>query len=229
MKTQPGKYRSLSESGRRLTVLAVVIGGHLGLLTLMLRPPIFYRNATAVARNNLQVLKLRFLPPVQPSSRHPALLPQRHIAPSAQSRKASPAGSPNPRAFPPAVNTAATPFEAPVASTPIPDRNEKTFTSDGGFQERLRHALHASAVRGVPGSSAPVAPGFPLADPMHQGIGAVMRTAQRAFGIENRHCIDVDAWRQLTLQELSERHISPSDVDNLDQKYACNKPPGLHF
>jgi hypothetical protein len=64
---------------------------------------------------------------------------------------------------------------------------------------------------------------------MKQGIGAVMRTAQRAFGIANNHCIDVDVWRHLAPQELSARHISLSDVDKVDEKYRCDDPPGLHF
>jgi hypothetical protein len=81
----------------------------------------------------------------------------------------------------------------------------------------------------VPGSDTPFAPGIHLVDPMSQGIGAAMRTAQRAFGIKNSHCIDVDVWRHLTPQELSARHVSPGDVDKVDEKYACNEPPGLHF
>lgn len=64
---------------------------------------------------------------------------------------------------------------------------------------------------------------------MSQGIGAVMRTAQRAFGVKNSHCVDVDVWRHLTPQELSARHVSPGDVDEVDEKYDCNEPPGLHF
>ena len=56
-----------------------------------------------------------------------------------------------------------------------------------------------------------------------------MRKTQRLFGITSRHCIDVDAWRHLTPQELSARHISPDNVDKTDEKYDCNRPPGLSF
>lgn len=100
---------------------------------------------------------------------------------------------------------------------------------DGGFLERLHEAQRAYSVHGVPGSDAAYAPGIHLVDSMTQGIGAVMRTAQRAFGIKNRHCIDVDTWRHLTPEELSARHISPGDVDSTDESYRCNDPPGLHF
>lgn len=90
-------------------------------------------------------------------------------------------------------------------------------------------AQHAHSIRGVPGSDTTTAPGIHLVSPMSRGVGAVMRTAQRAFGITNRHCIDVDVWRRLTPQELSARHISSSDVDEVDAKYDCNRPPGLSF
>lgn len=116
-----------------------------------------------------------------------------------------------------------------LAHTPNANTREKDSTGDGGLQERLRNAQRSYSVHGVPGSGTPYAPGIHLVDPMSQGLGAVMRTAQRAFGIKNSHCIDVDAWRQLTPQELSARHTSPGDVDSVDEKYGCNKPPGLHF
>ncbi len=101
--------------------------------------------------------------------------------------------------------------------------------SDGGFQEQLRNARHSHAVRGVPGSDTPYVPGVRLINPMNQGMGAVMRKVQRVFGVANRHCIDVEAWRQLTPQELSARHISSDDVDKTNEKYDCNRPPGLSF
>jgi len=64
---------------------------------------------------------------------------------------------------------------------------------------------------------------------MSQGIGAVMRTVQRAFGVRNSRCIDAEAWRHLTPRELSARHVSPGDVDKVDEKYGCSKPLGLRF
>ena len=110
----------------------------------------------------------------------------------------------------------------------LPESHGKTI-SDGGFQERLLKARRAYAVHGVPGSDKTFAPGIHLIDPGKQGVGSVMRHAQRLFGIANRHCIDVDVWRHLTPQELSARHISPGEVDQADEKYQCNRPPGLSF
>lgn len=115
-----------------------------------------------------------------------------------------------------------------MTSVPGPGANEGD-SSDGGFLERLNVAQRSYSVHGVPGSDTTYAPGIHLVDPMEQGAGAVLRTAQRAFGIENAHCIDVDVWRHLTLRELGARHISPDDVDSVDEKYRCNDPPGLHI
>jgi hypothetical protein len=109
------------------------------------------------------------------------------------------------------------------------DTSEEDSANDGGFQDRLHHAQHFRSVHGVPGSDMHVVSGIRLIDPMSQGIGAVMRTAQRAFGVKNSRCIDVDVWRHLTPQELSARHVSPNDVDKVDERYDCNKPPGPHF
>lgn len=113
----------------------------------------------------------------------------------------------------------------------LPDAYSRPLDSgpDGGFRERLRAAERAGVVRGLPGSDTIYAPGIRLTDPMNQGLGAVMRKAQRAFGIENSHCIDVDVWRHLSPTERSARHISPRDVNRVDEKYRCNDPPGLHF
>jgi hypothetical protein len=116
-----------------------------------------------------------------------------------------------------------------LTSTREPDPGKTDSHSDGGFQERLRLAQHSHSIHGVPGSDTPAAPGIHLVDPMNQGIGAVMRTTQRAFGITSSHCVDVDVWRHLTLQELSARHISSSDVDEVDRKYGCDKPLGLRL
>jgi hypothetical protein len=103
------------------------------------------------------------------------------------------------------------------------------FPDDGGFHARLRRAQRAHDVHGLPGFHTSLVPGIHLVDPMDQGLGAVMRTAQRALGIRSSHCINVDVWRQLTPKELSTRHLSPDDVDKAEEKYHCNRPPGLRF
>jgi hypothetical protein len=102
--------------------------------------------------------------------------------------------------------------------------------ADGGFSERLLKAQQGSAAaRQLPGSDRPLVSGIELVDRDMQGIGALARKAQRLFGIADRHCIDVNVWQHLTPRELSERHISPSEVDRVNDAYHCNRPPGLSF
>jgi hypothetical protein len=100
---------------------------------------------------------------------------------------------------------------------------------DSAFMARLHAAKRADLVHGVPGSDTTYARGIHLTDSMQQGIGAVMRTTQRAFGITSRQCIDVDVWKHLTPGQLSARHVSPDDVARAEAKYHCDAPLGLHF
>ena len=227
-----GKSSSLHESSYRIAVLVVVISCHLGLLILLLRPAIFYRDTTPVERNNPLVLKLRFFQSPRPSSPH-LVSPVLHLIAAAVHIHTAQSGRPSkPLAVQQAAHLDAQSSEMHLTNSPTTpnlDTSNEGSTSDGGFQQRLRNAQHSYAVHGLPGSDTPSAPGIHLIDPMSQGIGAVMRKTQRAFGIKDSHCIDVDVWRSLTPQELSARHISPDDVDKVDEKYDCNRPPGLSF
>ena len=214
----------MHESSYRIAVLVVVISCHLGLLILLLRPAIFYRDTTPVERSNPLVLKLRFFQPPRPSSPH-LVSPALHLIAAAVRIHTALSGRPSkPLAVQQAAHLDAQSSETHLTSaptTPDLDTSNEVSTSDGGF--------HSYAVHGLPGSDTPSAPGIHLIDPMSRGIGAVMRKTQRAFGIKDSHCIDVDVWRSLTPQELSARHISPDDVDKVDEKYDCNRPPGLSF
>ncbi|MFK2905387.1 hypothetical protein ISP17_15595 [Dyella ginsengisoli] len=116
-----------------------------------------------------------------------------------------------------------------MISTPDLRGIERNTVDDGGFAARLHAAQRADVVHGVPGSDATYAPGIHLIDPTDQGIGAVMRTTQRAFGITSRHCIDVDVWKHLSPGQLAARHISPGNVASAEAKYHCDAPLGLHF
>ncbi|QNK02125.1 hypothetical protein [Dyella telluris] len=100
---------------------------------------------------------------------------------------------------------------------------------DGGFRDRMRNAQHVQDIHGVPGSDRAVAPGMALINPMDQGIGAVVRNAQRLFGVADHHCIDVDVWLHLSADELIARHLTVADVDKVSEKYHCNRPMGLNF
>jgi len=220
---------NLRDSGRRIAVLVVVLSGHLGLLMLLLRPATSLRNANPAAGSQRSVLNLRFIRQPRPVSLRLAL-PASRAASSIRLAQVRPPGKPpNPPPVERRAYAGMPPSEThstSVANTPSPYPGD---SNDGSFQQRLRNAQHSRAVRSIPGSDRPYAPGIRLIDPMNQGIAGVVLKMQRLLGVANRHCVDVDAWRQLTPQELSTRHISSDDVDETDEKYGCNNPPGLHF
>ena len=93
----------------------------------------------------------------------------------------------------------------------------------------MRDAQTSQGIRGVPGSDRRVVQGIQLTDPMKQGVGAVVRSAQRLFGVTQRHCIDVEVWQQLSPEERIARHLTADDVKNESEKYDCNRPKGLSF
>lgn len=223
---------NLRESGRQVAVMVVVLSGHLVLLMLLLRPAISYRNATPATRNHSPVLNLRFIPQPQPVILRTAWPASQTVASTLRVHATPSTKLSEPLTDQRAAHVAAPPSETHstnAPTTPSQYASNEASSSDGGFQERLRIAQHSYAVRGVPGSDTPYVPGIHLINPMNQGIDAAMRKVQRLFGVANRHCIDVEAWRQLTPQELSARHISPDDADKVDEKYDCNRPPGLNF
>lgn len=228
VREEPEKSSSLCESSYRIAILAVVTGCHLGLLMLLLRPVVFYRSTVPVARNNPLALKLRFFR-LPSSSSHPALPAHRVFAPAARSHAMLVARSPKPQVVQQAAHVGARSYETHSVDAWNPDTGEENSISDGGFRDRLRKAQHSYSIHGVPGSDTSFVPGIRLVDPMRQGIGAVIRATQRAFGVKDSHCIDIDVWRHLAPRELSARHVSPGDVDKVDEQYGCNKPPGLHF
>jgi hypothetical protein len=228
VKVKRDRSGHLRESECRVAAMVVVLCGHLGLLMLLLRPAISYRNATPAAKSNSPVLNLRFIRQPRPAYLRTGL-PASQMVVSTLRVHGTASGPPPVQRV---AHTAAPRPETHSTNAPtIPSQyaGNEASTSDGGFQERLHNAQHSYAVRGVPGSDTPFVAGIHLINPMNQGIGAVMRKAQRLFGVANRHCIDVEAWRQLTPRELSARHISPDDVDKVDEQYDCNKPPGLSF
>ncbi|WP_430390674.1 hypothetical protein [Dyella sp. 20L07] len=116
-----------------------------------------------------------------------------------------------------------------LSVTPDQYTSNQISTEDGGLRNRISKAQRSQDIRGVPGSDTPVAPGIALTNPMNQGIGSVVRSTQRLFGVTERHCIDVDVWQHLTPDELKARNLSAADVAKQSEKYNCNRPMGLNF
>lgn len=234
MSRERGKSADLRASCLRVAVLVLVITYHLGLWMLLLRPVVAWHDRALIVGSKSPVLQLRFMHVLHPSSQRPPLPTLPSVRSAVRSRaKLSARSSKPPAAGQPPISDQqshrpASTDEAISAAVTDPSANDGS-SNDGGFLERLHDAQRSDLVHQVPGSDTTYAPGIHLVDPMNQGIGAIMRTTQRAFGITSSHCVDVAVWRHLTPQELSARHISPDDVDKADAKYRCNDPPGLHF
>lgn len=214
---------------RRGVALAVSMSFHLAVLVLMAWPAVHKRSVTPTEGRRLHAIQLRFF---RPPSAHKAASSPGVIAPALRAPTTLSAPWLKPPTVRYATRAALLPTEkhppgAPAASTPI--GGDKSAIGDGGFRERRLEAQRSYAVHGIPGSDQPRVAGIALIDPRTQGIGAVMRGAQRLFGIANRHCVDVDLWRNLTPQELIARHVSPGEVDRTDETYHCNRPSGLSF
>lgn len=230
--------RSPGASTRRIFAMVVAIGCHLGLLLVLLRPAARRTDTTPMVDSDATVLHVRLISPPRPSSGPPAPPAPRPVARSANRRQAPVKEAPAP--YFRKTGTRPSTVDSTHASrlsvtTPEPPAARKHYTTkqvpagNRDFRERLFDARHAHDIHGVPGSDARVAPGIQLVDPTDQGIGAVMRRAQRLFGVTSRHCVDVEVWRHLTPRELDARHLSTNDVERQAAKYGCDRPLGLSF
>ncbi len=225
--------------------MAVAMGCHLGLLVALLRPATPSTDKMPVSEGRSAAMRLRFIASARPASVLSAPRPAPPVPVASSKTHASKAALPDKPI--PVVNSATGPVPATSPTRPLvltlpkavaspstpgadsPNAQRQIATGDSDFAERLLKAQHAHDVHGIPGSDRRLAPGIQLIDPRDQGVAAVVRKAQRLFGIPDRHCIDVDAWQQLSTEELVARHLSPADVKRDAERYGCHQPLGLHF
>ena len=251
-----GPLKGLRLSARRIMALAIAIACHLALLLALWRPANVFQDVSRVAPDEGEVLELRLLTaPDQVRPEVPKAAPARrllppprttplpgvaeshapHVArapsletPAATVDPASPlSGSAETTSTPPPAKAPDSDASRALRVSPGPPASPSPFSGDGGFQQRLLDAQRSAGVRGIPGSDNPRAPGIQMIDSDNQGVGAVLRSTQRLFGITNRHCIDVEVWQSLSPQALAARHLSPRDVATAGEKYHCNRPLGL--
>ncbi len=225
----PGNRWRWRRSFHRGVALGLTIVLHLVLVVVITRPVAVEDNQDNVQPQRQQALRLRFIPSLK-SSPLPRLLAMNVRAGVVRPRRVNPT-----IALSKPILSKATVI--PVTTTPVSEpamplaRSVDPVVSDadGGFAGQLRAAQRAHAVGALPGADTPRVGGIQLIDPKTQGVGAVMRQAQRLFGITNQHCVDANTWRSMTPQELLARHITPSDVDKIDAENQCNRPMGLSF
>lgn len=219
-------------SSARIAAMTVAIAVHAGLLAALLRPATFRATPVQITNSRSEVLRARLLP--RPRRTVPAVPapPIRHQAVSLRARRPSQAVASTSPALPTPTSSPQSQAPSPNAAEPAPPATPSqpaTTLSDGGFQQRLRDAQHGRDAPSLPGSDTRLAPAVQLTDPRNQGIGAVIRSTQRLFGITSKHCVDVEVWSSLTPEELAARHLSPADVKAANEKYQCNRPLGLSF
>ena len=237
MRMERAKSKDHPFSACRVVAMVITVGCHLVLLMVLLRPAAPRTDLSVGLESEDAALKVRFISlPRQtftpPLSSVPRLVAPPPIVPrevSVKERLPLPVQRPThvaPRP-PEADSTNANASPPPVA--PDQQTNNQIPTRDGAFRDQIFNAQRSREIRGVPGSDRPVAPGIALTNSMDQGIGSVMRSTQRLFGVTNRHCIDVEVWQHLTPDELKARNLSAADVERESEKYDCNRPLGLNF
>lgn len=238
MQVEGSKSEGLALCARRVAAMVVAMGCHLVLLLGVLRPAAPRTEAAVTMESSDATLKVRFVQQraASASLTLSALRSGMHT-PVANRRvpameKLSPSASRSAHVAARSVEASTSiipPNAYPSSAAPTPYASTQTPSEDGGFRDRMSDAQHSQGIRGVPGSDRRVVQGIQLTDPMNQGIGAVVRSAQRLFGVTNRHCIDVEVWQQLSPEELIARHLTEEDVKNESEKYECNRPKGLNF
>lgn len=232
------RARSRRDVLHRGLALGLTMALHLAVFFFISRPVVDEEMKDHAWPQSWQALQLRLIRSSKPSPSRASTPVYVHAAPT-QSRQRS-AAIPlikskvlAMRALAAPVPSVSQPFvpeskaAAPIVQT-LPSAAAES-TGDGGFADRLRQAQQSYSVRPLPGSDRPRVNGIQLIDPKTQGVAATVRQLQRLFGRPNHHCIDVDAWHRMSPDELSARHISPSDVARVDAENQCNRPMGLSF
>lgn len=91
------------------------------------------------------------------------------------------------------------------------------FAADPGF---ARDNVH------LPGSTQPVRgmPVFRMVDPKMQGLAGAVRAIGGLLGAVDSHCVDLDAWRNMTRSERIAHHVTDERMDDYAERYHCVPP-----
>ncbi|MGH8157298.1 MAG: hypothetical protein ACREPQ_04215 [Rhodanobacter sp.] len=118
---------------------------------------------------------------------------------------------------------AVTPSQPPTTLRwDIPARADSGYIAGGNLLHDPFGARQSS-VR-LPGSGVAIVQGIHMIDPKMQGLGGIARKLQHLFGIPDKHCLNVDAWRRLSTREMLDSHISPDEVEKVAAEYHCFVP-----
>lgn len=211
------------ESGRRIAVIVVVIGGHLGLLMLLLHGKCApWHELHEQVGGTRHVITLRYIETARyrPNSRSTPMVAVA-VKTAAGPRRRVPATI---RSVPaPDHSVTAAPGTATTTRS-IADTNAGPGYISSGNLLRGAELNRSSGIR-LPGSGVAIVPGIHMLDPRTQGLAGVARALQALLGVPDTHCVKVDAWRTLSTREMLERHISPGQVQKTAEEYGCLPKP----
>lgn len=214
----PGAFRW----SRVATIVAVLLI-HAGFVILLLLPlgPWRWRGAMQLSVRS-DALSLRFiaLPSVVPVPPRARVFPHVRVSmPARRSRAEASVTAPQPQPRQP--DSSADNPSVPIAEAAL--STEPAYIAGGGrfaTPDFARDNMH------LPGSAQRVAgaPVLHMADPKMQGIAGAVRTVQRLFGIPDSHCVDLDAWSNMTRPERIAHHVTDEQMDDYAERYHCIPP-----
>lgn len=201
------------ESVRRLATHVIVIGIHLGAWLLFFGDVVLpWSPPHARAAQPLDSLDIRLIPAsAQPPAHAPP--PIQFAPPRQPPARKRPNTTPATRAAQSPVAPTADFVETPPAA-PLADY------IPGGNLLRDQGRNFPPAVR-LPGSDTPIVQGLHMIDPRMQGAAGVARALQTFFGVTNPHCVDVEVWRSMTVEERLARHVTSTQVEHTAEEYHC--------
>ena len=199
-------------SARRVAIHVAVVGIHLGAWLLFFGDIVLpWSLPHTKADLRLDSLSVRLIPTrLQPLARMP---PPAEPTPPARPQSPTPAAARRTQERRSAAATA----PGLVATTPVAVL--PGYIAGGNLLHGNGRDFAPAAH--LPGSGIPVVRGLHMTDPRMQGAAGVARALQALFGVADRHCADVEAWRGMTEQERLERHVSVAQVERTAAEYHC--------
>ena len=199
-------------STRRLITHVLVIGIHLGAWLLFFGDVVQpWSSPHSRADHPLDSLDIRLIPASAPA---PARVspPIQFAPPRRAPLRKQPAVAPSTR-------LAQSPV-APTADFVAPRAAPLAGYVPGGNLLRGQGRSFPPAVR-LPGSDAPIVQGLHMTDPRMQGAAGVARALQTFFGVTNPHCVDVEVWRGMTVEERLAHYVTSTQVERIAEEYHC--------
>ncbi|WP_440328213.1 hypothetical protein [Luteibacter sp.] len=103
-------------------------------------------------------------------------------------------------------------------------QSQATDYIPGGNGLRGQDFTSARQIR-LPG--APTIKGAPrirMVDPRTQGLAGVVRIIGSITGAVDKHCVDLDTWEGMSVEERIEHHVTEADMARARDEHGCSDP-----